>query len=186
MPTILIAKDRFTLAAEPISLREIREADLDLLRQHRNDPGTRAWLEDDREVSAAQQLHWFRNGGSASLRIALSTGVEVGLARLAHDTATRTCSVGLDIFKPFRGRGLARPVFRHICVTAVASGARCLILWVFEENVRAMRVYLAEGFVLDRKEPPKRLSRQFPHEDAPGMHGYVKMFRDMDGQPGIE
>ena len=167
------------LAAEPISLREIRESDLDLLQQHRNDPGTRAWLEDDSEVSAARLLQWFRDGGSASLRIALSNTVDVGLARLSHDAATRTCMVGLDIFKPFRGRGLARPVFRHICETAFAAGARCLTLWVFSDNVAAIRVYRSEGFVLDESEPLKCLIRQFPNDSAPAPHTYVKMSRSI-------
>ena len=165
------------LAAEPITLREIREGDLDLLRLHRNAPGTRAWLEDNSEVSAAQQLQWFRNGGSTNMRVALSMGIDVGLARLSHDAATRACMVGLDIFKPIRGRGLARPVFRHICETAVAAGARCLTLWVFSDNLPAMRVYRSEGFVLDESEPLKWLIRQFPHEIAPAPHTYVKMSR---------
>ena len=170
-------ENRGTLTAEPISLREIREGDLDLLRQHRNDPGTRVWLEDASEVLAAQQLHWFRNGGGTHLRIALATEVEVGLARLSHDAATRVSMVGLDIFKPFRGRGLARPVFRHICEKAIAAGVRCLTLWVFWDNLPAVRVYRAEGFVLDEGEPPKWLIRQFPNERAPAPHTYVKMIR---------
>ena len=167
------------MAAEPIALREIREGDLERLRLHRNDPETRAWLEHDSEVSAAQQLHWFRSGGGINMRIALSMGVDVGLARLSHDAAARACMVGLDIFKPFRGRGLARPVFRHICETAVAAGARCLTLWVFSDNLPAMRVYRSEGFVLDESEPLKWLIRQFPHEIAPAPHTYVKMSRSL-------
>ena len=168
------------MSAETIVFREIREGDLDLLQQHRNDPGTRTWLEDDREVSAAQQLHWFRNGGSANLRIAMAADAAVGLARLSHDAATHVSMVGLDIFKPFRGRGLAKPVFRHTCEKAIAAGARCLTLWVFGDNLPAVRVYRAEGFVLDANEASKWLIRQFPHEHAPVPHIYVKMIRPVE------
>ncbi|MSQ50372.1 MAG: GNAT family N-acetyltransferase [Betaproteobacteria bacterium] len=160
-----------------ISLRDIREEDIETLRLHRNDAATRVWLERNGVLSAEQQLRWFHGGGAASLRIAIADQVDVGLARLSHDVATRESLVGLDIFKPFRGRGLARPVFRRLCELSMAAGSRRLALWVFLENLPAIRVYRAEGFVPDENTPVKWIMRQFPHEGAPAPHAYVKMIR---------
>lgn len=158
-----------------ISLREIRKSDLDLLREHRNDPATRVWLEDCREISPAQQAKWFEHGGSSGMRIAVIAAEDVGLSRISRDSAGDVALVGLDIFRLHRNKGYAKSVFNATCDAALAVGARSLALWVFLENRVAFRVYAARGFEIDETEPVKWFVRRFPDEAGAAPHAYVKM-----------
>lgn len=170
---------RVEIGAEyrPVSLREVRQGDLEKLREHRNQPGTRLWLEDASELSAAQQEKWFRGGGSKGVRIAVLEGVDVGLSRIALDAPGQVGLVGLDLFLPYRGKGLAKSVFHATCDAALHAGASSLALWVFRDNLAAVRVYAAQNFTIDETEPVKWISRQFPQETAPAQHAYIKMIR---------
>lgn len=162
---------------DPITLREVRESDLELLRDHRNDPGTRVWLEDCSVISSAQQEHWYRHGGSMGVRIAVLAGKDLGLSRISVDAAAGVALVGLDLFRPYRGKGLAKSVFYQTCNAALAAGAESLALWVFWENEPAVRVYTAQNFAIDECAPVKWFVRQFPQEPHPAPHAYIKMIR---------
>ena len=162
---------------DSVILREVREADLDQLREHRNDPSTRVWLENPNEVSVEQQAKWYRQGGSAGVRIAVIAERDIGLSRISMDAAGGEALVGLDIFRPYRGRAFAKSVFRETCNAAMTAGARSLALWVFWENQPAVRVYTAQGFAIDEGEPVKWFVRQFPQESHPTAHAYIKMTR---------
>jgi RimJ/RimL family protein N-acetyltransferase len=162
---------------DPITLREVRESDLELLREHRNDPGTRGWLENSNEISAAQQAKWYQRGGSRGVRIAVLAGSDVGLSRISMDAAAGVALVGLDIFQQYRGKGLAKSVFYETCNAALAAGAGSLALWVFWDNKPAVRVYRAQSFAIAESEPVKWFVRRFPQGLYPAPHAYIKMIR---------
>ncbi len=162
---------------DPITLREVRESDLELLRAHRNEPGTRVWLENSNEISVAQQAKWYQRGGSKGVRIAVFAGKDVGLSRISMDAAGGVALVGLDIFQRYRGRALAKSVFYETCNAALAAGAGRLALWVFWDNKPAVQVYRAQSFAIDASEPVKWFVRQFPQEPYPAPHAYIKMIR---------
>ena len=165
------------LSYESITLREVRESDLELLREHRNDRGTRVWLEDCNEISVAQQARWYQQGGSKGVHIAVHAGNDVGLSRISLAAAGAEALVGLDIFRPYRGRALAKSVFRATCNAALAAGAGSLALWVFRENQPAVRVYSVQNFAVDENEPVKWFVRQFPQDLYAAPHAYIKMIR---------
>ena len=93
------------------------------------------------------------------------------------DAAGGVALVGLDIFRPYRGKALAKSVFYATCNAAMAAGAKDLALWVFWDNRYAVRVYSAQGFAIDASEPVKWFVRQFPQESHPAPHAYIKMTR---------
>jgi RimJ/RimL family protein N-acetyltransferase len=162
---------------QPVTLRDVRESDLDVLRAHRNDPATRMWLEDSGEITSEQQATWFKRGGAAAVRIAAVGGEDVGLSRITRDAASDATLVGLDLFRAHRRKGLAKPVFLATCEAALATGAAKLALWVFLENEPAMRVYAAQNFTIDESEPVKWFVRQFPAQAAATPHAYIRMVR---------
>ena len=164
-------------AYDPITLRRVGAGDLELLRRHRNDPGTRVWLENCHEITVAEQLAWHDNGGSEGVRIAVLAGEDIGLSRLSMNSALAEALVGLDIFQRYRSKGLAKSVFYETCREACAAGARRLALWVFWDNEPAVHVYRAQNFVIDESEPVKWFVRQFPQEIRPAPHAYIKMTR---------
>ena len=163
---------------DAILLRQVTENDLEILRLHRNDPGTRVWLEDCREISAAQQSAWYKMGGGRNILIATRSGQEIGLARVNVDQERQTALVGVDIFHAHRGKGLAKLVFHETCEAAIRGGANKLSLWVFLENQRAVRVYGSQGFVMDESEPVKWYVRRFPDEPRAVLHAYMRMIRN--------
>jgi RimJ/RimL family protein N-acetyltransferase len=164
-------------AYRPVSLREVQAGDLEKLREHRNQPGTRLWLEDASELGADQQAKWFQQGGSRNLRIAVVEGEDIGLSRIALAAPGQIALVGLDLFARYRGQGLAKSVFRATCDAALQAGAGSLALWVFRDNLAAVRVYTAQNFTIDETEPVKWFVRQLPTDYAPARHAYIKMIR---------
>ncbi len=174
-----------------ITLRPIVEADLEMLREHRNRPDTRVWLGDAREVSAKDQQDWFnvltwRAEKKLPLcdeyLIARDDGNDVGLVRMTHCTPTSVC-VGADVFHAYRGRGLGHKVFAAACEHDHRLGVRELWLWVFLENHAAMCVYRAAGFVVDPNTPVETyfrgelLNALGRNGSTFGLLHYVKMTR---------
>ena len=65
-----------------ITLRRVGEADLPVLREHRNLVSTRLWLENTELISLEQQAIWYRDGGAEGFRIIEVEGQAMGLGRL--------------------------------------------------------------------------------------------------------
>lgn len=145
-----------------ITLRDITESDLEMLREHRNRVDTRVWLGNADEVSAKEQRAWFsvnKQWNEKGVRICEYTiardtgdGVDIGLARLTNIASGSAC-VGADVFARYRGRKLGHDVFAAACARATELGASQLWLKVFIENVAAVRIYKKAGFIIDPNVP---------------------------------
>lgn len=155
-----------------ITLRAVDADDLEMLRVHRNRPDTRCWLGNAREISEEAQREWFRlrpmnPTALHGVQIAMCSGVPVGLVRTLPQVVNSQWlysqwSVGADVFYEHRGEGFGHRVFAAACSYAIAKGARTLLLQVFLENEKAMRIYEKAGFVVDPNEPVTVFCRTMP------------------------
>lgn len=157
-----------------IRLRDVTSDDLEMLREHRNQLGTRCWLGDDREISEADQRRWFESGGAQGVRIVM-LGHPVGIVRVSVSG-----EVGCDVFEPYRGKGYGRRLFSAACGTTLAlMGERSsykLWLKVVLQNAPALRIYTKAGFVIPPGYPVEVLSsRRIPGRDQPVDLHYVYM-----------
>jgi RimJ/RimL family protein N-acetyltransferase len=141
-----------------VRLRDIEETDLALLLKHRNDRDTREWLGDSRLVCIDDHYKWFLNPAETNYWIAEKQSMPIGLARVKQ-LQFKEFEIGCDVFRGQRGNGYGHEVFRLAMEKAVKAGAKRLSLWVFVENVRAVKVYLKAGFQFDENEPMKVLMR---------------------------
>jgi RimJ/RimL family protein N-acetyltransferase len=123
-------------------------------------PSTRKWLEDERKISKSQQKIWFGARGHDCFQIVEDDiGVPIGLARIKQ-CSQREWQIGLDLFAKHRGRGLGKIVFEQI-VKGVNDSAQLLSLWVFADNIPAVRVYEASGFQEDHSTESLFLKRDW-------------------------
>ncbi len=157
-----------------INLVDVLADDLSLLLEHRNSVETRRWLENHREISKADQQRWFSSGAASGFRIIYHQGVKIGLARISCANDSSFCSVGLDIFVDFRGRGLGKAAFSSV-INEGTKYRKDLELWVFWENIPARKIYEHYGFVVDGATPVKVFAREINGE-LRFLH-YIRMAR---------
>jgi len=143
-----------------VTLREVTEADLEMLRTHRNRDDTRCWLGSAAVISEEMQRAWWTNGGANTMRIATSLGEDIGLARV--DLVGEQACVGSDVFAKYRGRGLGHRVFDAACRYASDREAKMLWLQVFIENTAAVRIYLRAGFHFHPGHYVTEIPREIP------------------------
>jgi RimJ/RimL family protein N-acetyltransferase len=158
-------------------LREVTEADLEVLRCHRNRDDTRCWLGSDVTISEADQRRWWQSGGASPIRIAVVDGVDVGMARVDIDEERAQACVGSDVFAEHRGKRLGHDVFRAACLHAAAAGAKMLWLQVFIENTPAVKIYLKAGFVFHPGHHVTPIWRMIPGRSYPIELHYAHMRR---------
>ena len=155
-----------------LSLRIIEQGDLERIRRHRNEPATRRWLENQTILTPEVQSDWFVSGGARNFRMIQLEGLDIGLARLAVSDDGRWCTVGLDLFSHMRGKRLSAPAFLLVMQAGLKLAAK-LDLWVFLDNVYAIRSYRACGFVHDHSTPVKFFTRD--NDGQIDVHAYVRM-----------
>lgn len=133
------------------SHRLIYYEDLPMLLAHRNEEDTRKYLEYGDEITMSQHYRWWYTIVRPDInlyRIATSDGEAIGLIRVTDLNRTDgTACVGCDVFSQWRGCGLGHLVFEAACELARNKGAmKEHYLWVFQDNLRAVRIYEKAGF----------------------------------------
>lgn len=154
-----------------IRCRDVSKTDLPMLLEHRNHPGTRKWLGDDRVKTSKDQEVWFEYGEVRNYQIVEDDDGPIGLLRVKM-TIGDECEVGCDVFPWRRGQGFGARVFFRALLEGLARGARRFRLFVFLDNVAAVKIYERAGFVYDTRWPLEWRMR----EGRPC--AYVKMVKE--------
>lgn len=136
---------------------EFEDLSADLLewaRELHNDPEVLAMLTDPTVVSEEQQVAWFFKLQSTSKSRRLTVLVDdkpAGLVRLDDiDPHNHSICVGLDIHRDFRGKGLAKPVYRALFKYLFEKMEMNRVwLLVADYNERAKTLYTQLGFVTE-------------------------------------
>lgn len=76
--------------------------------------------------------------------LALCGARQTPFRRFAHQA-----EVGITVFKKYWGIGLGRHMMEYIIAWSQTGGLRKLMLRVFEDNTRAINLYLSLGFVAE-------------------------------------
>lgn len=167
--------EREAQRAASVKLREVTEADLEMLRTHRNRDDTHCWLGRAVVISEEMQRIWWACGGANTMRIATLLGEDIGLARV--DLVGDQACVGSDVFSQHRGRGLGHRVFASACEYAIEREAKMLWLQVFIENTAAVRIYLRAGFHFHPDLHVTEMQREVPGYSHPVVLHYAHMRR---------
>jgi UDP-4-amino-4,6-dideoxy-N-acetyl-beta-L-altrosamine N-acetyltransferase len=142
-------------------------SDVELLRQWRNHPEIRQWMQFRDEITPAQQQAWFRalDPARESFSIVWNRTERIGLTQLRHiDSEKRTGEGGIILFKPEHQHSL----FAHRAAIAgmdwnfVHRGLAQLTVTVLKHNSRARRLVRSLGYVLSDPDP-----------DGAALHGVV-------------
>lgn len=162
-----------------ISLRDVEDKDLEMLREERNRWSTRSNLEDCRVISQEDQTRWFVGGGARGIKVAECDGAVVGIARIKKGIGVGCYTVGADVFERHRGLGYGSAVFGAACKMAEVLASNCLDLWVFVDNTRAVNVYKKHGFTFDMSSPVIGFMRPLAESGEPVLRHYVRMVKHL-------
>lgn len=133
-----------------IVLRVIEPADLELLRESRNDQSTWSNLTDVSLITEAEQRRWYETLESRGRKYFVAdhmSGPSVGVVRMDEiDPTNRSIRVGCDIFPRYRGQGCGSKTFAAILKYAFDYlNMHRVWLAVIESNRVARHVYLKHG-----------------------------------------
>src|SRR6185369_10902237 len=132
-------------SAMMIAFRELRQHDLPFLLEVRNE--CRAMLHDDTAFTLHQARQWF---AATRPRYYLITddGAPIGYFRTSHwDDANGSVSIGCDLHRDHRGKGLAQAAYRAFLRYLFEDcGIDRVSLEVLEHNAPARRLYQRLGF----------------------------------------
>jgi RimJ/RimL family protein N-acetyltransferase len=138
-----------------LKLRPVEEQDLEAIRQLRNDGTTWINLTDPRPLTAADQKTWL---DSLNLRSGRFYFVAydplhpfIGLVRMdEYDAQNRSLRVGADVQPELRGKGFGTAIYRTILKYGFDHlNLHRIWLAVLESNIRAIRLYEKQGFLLE-------------------------------------
>jgi RimJ/RimL family protein N-acetyltransferase len=131
----------------------MEQDDVEPARLMHNDPTTLLNLSDVRHISQAEQFRWFESVSLAakSRRYAVreaETNCFIGLFRIdSLDLVNKSASVGLDIAREYRGRGLAKVIYSYFFqYLFMHMGLNRLELVTLATNNIALSLYRKLGF----------------------------------------
>ena len=154
-----------------IQFRPITVSDLELLRNHRNKPSTRKWLENESLINEETQRLWFQKGRHTDFLIIRMQDNDVGLARIKKIDAHHI-QIGMDLFENYRGKGMASDCFQAL-IENQPREIRVFELWVFKDNEPALAIYKKSGFIIDKLTEPVYLARSW--DKTQKNYAYYKM-----------
>jgi RimJ/RimL family protein N-acetyltransferase len=143
---------------EGISLRPVEEADLDWIRQLRNDESTWPSLGDPRPLKRGRQEAWLAGvDASASQHyfVALDDrGTRLGLIRMdEQDLVNRSVRIGLDVVPELRGKGWGFRIYGALLAYVFDYlGVHRVWLLVLATNKPALGLYKKLGFRLEGRQ----------------------------------
>jgi RimJ/RimL family protein N-acetyltransferase len=108
------------ISYQGITFRPMEPADVELVRQMRNEQGTLLQMGDPWPISPGQQYEWFeamsRRRSDVTFMVCLAENREpIGVWRLQKlDAVNRVCEVGVDVFPQFRRQGFGYKTYRML------------------------------------------------------------------------
>jgi len=105
------------------------------------------FLHDKRLFSLDETIQWYKNGPPSKYWIVEFKGARIGYFRLVA-VDSETAMIGADIHVDFRGKGLAKSMYREFArAVLIPNGFESCTLRVLRSNERAYSLYLSLGFV---------------------------------------
>jgi predicted dehydrogenase/RimJ/RimL family protein N-acetyltransferase len=135
--------------APPVTLRAADSDDAARLLAWRNDPETRRWSRDSREIAPAEHARWLRRvlgDPSTRLWVAQSDGAPIAHVRVGPE-ADGTSEVHIALAPHARGRGLGGAVLTQAAARALAElRVSVLCAAVKPRNEASLRAFAKAGF----------------------------------------
>jgi RimJ/RimL family protein N-acetyltransferase len=138
-----------------IRFRSIREEDLPLIQELRNDPSTWMQLGDPRPLKPGLQKKWLEALDSSSDRFYYiaenAHGIPVGMVRMdEYDPINRSIRVGADVLPAQRRKHYGLAIYSAIKEYGFAHlGLHRIWLLVLSTNTAARQLYAAAGFRME-------------------------------------
>lgn len=136
-----------------IGFRVIEKSDLEIIRNEHNDESVLYMLGDPYIVTEYQQLKWWENISSSRTNTSYLLYMDnpsniIGIWRLQNfDITNRSAEVGIDIFRKFRGRGLAVSSYKMAIKYLFESlNVNCIYARAGEYNEKSLRSLQSAGF----------------------------------------
>ncbi len=140
---------RRVMLATEVTLRAATRADAECLLAWRNDPETRRWSRDSREIAFEEHASWLEHvlgDDTTQLWIAESGGSAIGTVRVGP-VEGGTAEVHVALAPEARGQGLGGGVLRQAAARALAEpGVSLLCAHVKPEHAASLRAFARAGF----------------------------------------
>lgn len=134
-----------------IRLKSIEDVDHEFLVELHNDPVVLKNLTHPEPITLEHHLTWWnsvKDNACQARFVICNDNAKIGLAKFYDiDRTNRSCALGADLHRDFRGLRLARPVWREMLRTAfIAFDLHRVWLTTAEYNDVARYVYTTLGF----------------------------------------
>lgn len=151
-------KHEHVVLKQSLKLRPVVYSDLEQVRNWRNQESIKRWFNNQEIISAKEEEKWFEKYLQTPDDIMFIVEWEdckVGTVALYHiNNKSRTAEFGrLMIGEDWaRGLGLGKQITQTVCEFGFeVLGLNMIRLEVFKDNLRAIKIYEALGFVLEKK-----------------------------------
>jgi predicted dehydrogenase/RimJ/RimL family protein N-acetyltransferase len=146
----LSARDGRRVALAPaVTLRAVEHADAEQLRSWRNDPETRRWSRNSREITPEEHAGWLQRmlaDASSRLWMAEAEGMLLGHVRVGPQ-AGHAAEMHVTLAPEARGRGQGAAVLVETAARALAEpGLSVLYAHVKPEHEASLRAFARAGF----------------------------------------
>lgn len=127
---------------------------LEELRQIRSDPEIGKWLiSPSVRISAKEQECWFKNyleDETIKIWVVVEGGKMQGYGQLRHiDLLHQSAELGVVVATGAGGKGRGKAITRGLLEFAQVLGIHRVWLTVFQDNSKALGMYLACGFAIE-------------------------------------
>jgi RimJ/RimL family protein N-acetyltransferase len=115
--------------------------------------------EHERVLTAAQWRSWIGTEGigeGKAIFVAYDGTEAVGMVGAFHETKASVMLIAMWVAPGARGSGIGRRLAQTVLDWAVEVGARTVTLWVADDNLAAIALYVATGFTPTGKGRPSR------------------------------
>jgi predicted dehydrogenase/RimJ/RimL family protein N-acetyltransferase len=133
-----------------VTLRAAGAADAELLLAWRNDPQTRHWSRNGREIGIEEHASWLARtlaDSSTRLWVAEVSERQIGQVRVGPRTNEETAEVHIVLTPEARSRGLGTAILVQIAARALADpGLTTLCAYIKPDNEASLRAFTRAGF----------------------------------------
>jgi RimJ/RimL family protein N-acetyltransferase len=144
------------------TLRDVEESDHSWLIELHNDPVVLNHMTHPEPITEQSHKKWWKSiceDSNQERFIFCVDGESVGITKFKFDFWNERCELGADIYKAFRGKGFAKPMWKLMLEKCSERNVRAVFLTTIEFNEIAIKIYRDIGFV-DCGRFPSSLRRE--------------------------
>jgi len=156
-----------------MNLRKAKESDSELLLRWANEPETRKYSFNTKQITPEEQRKWLRNkfaDPNCHILIGSDNGKLVGVVRFQVENGAATVSVSVD--KNCRGKGYGTALIEHGIRYMRTVGVDSFLALVKLGNEASVKAFKRAGFLYDKQQMFPEPMARFTLTLSSASHGH--------------